>query len=148
MDRLFDFRKSQARWNRLWEKSGVFAPEVPSSKEPFVIVLPPPNVTGVLTVGHVLGATVMDLLIRWNRMKGFNSLWIPGTDHAGIATQKVVEDELESLGRKRREMTREEFLEYCWAWKDRQHDRIIEQLSNLGCAKTRNKFYIFFPIKS
>lgn len=109
-------------------------PEVPSSRKPFVIVLPPPNVTGVLTVGHVLGATVMDLLIRWNRMKGFNILWLPGTDHAGIATQKVVEDELESEGIRRRDMGREEFVDRCWDWKDRQHDRIVEQLNNLGCA--------------
>jgi valyl-tRNA synthetase len=134
MDRLFDFTQSQERWNKRWAESGVFTADADSKREPFVIILPPPNVTGVLTVGHVLGATVMDLLIRWNRMSGRNSLWLPGTDHAGIATQKVVENQLLGEGKKRTEMSRDEFLAHCWEWKDRHHARIVEQLNNLGCA--------------
>ncbi|MFH1756176.1 MAG: valine--tRNA ligase, partial [Candidatus Latescibacterota bacterium] len=134
MDRLFDFKKSQARWNEEWSRSKVLTPDAASPREPFVIILPPPNVTGVLTVGHVLGATVMDLLIRWKRMCGFNSLWLPGTDHAGIATQKVVENHLLTEGKKRTEMGRDEFLTHCWIWKERHHARIVEQLNNLGCA--------------
>ena len=134
MDKLFDFKKSQQRWNKIWSESGVFTADAASKRDPFVIVLPPPNVTGVLTVGHVLGATVMDLLIRWKRMSGFNSLWLPGTDHAGIATQKVVENQLLKEGKKRAQIGREEFLSHCWAWKERHHGRIVEQLKNLGCA--------------
>jgi valyl-tRNA synthetase len=134
MDKLFDFKKSQKRWNQKWSQSGVFTADADSERQPFVIILPPPNVTGVLTVGHVLGASVMDLLVRWKRMSGFNSLWLPGTDHAGIATQKVVENQLLSEGKQRTEMGREEFLSHCWEWKDRHHARIVEQLNNLGCA--------------
>jgi len=134
MDRLFDFKTSQKRWNRRWAESGLFTADEDSKRDPFVIILPPPNVTGVLTVGHVLGASVMDLLIRWKRMSGCNSLWLPGTDHAGIATQKVVENQLLAEGKKRTEMSREEFLSRCWEWKDRHHARIVEQLTNLGCA--------------
>jgi valyl-tRNA synthetase len=134
MDKLFDFKKSQKRWNKIWSERGVFKADAASERDPFVIILPPPNVTGVLTVGHVLGATVMDLLIRWKRMSGFDSLWLPGTDHAGIATQKVVENQLLKEGKKRTEIGREEFLTHCWAWKDRHHARIVEQLDNLGCA--------------
>ncbi len=134
MDKHFDSRSAQARWNEAWEKSGIFRPRDDSDREPFVIILPPPNVTGVLHVGHVLGDTVQDHLIRWKRMKGYNTLWLPGTDHAGIATQKVVEDELLKKGIKRADMSREEFLRHAWEWKDRHHDVIVEQLRNLGCA--------------
>jgi valyl-tRNA synthetase len=134
MDRLFDFNKSQKKWNQVWTDSGVFTPDPDSNADSFVITLPPPNVTGILTVGHVLGVSVMDLLIRWNKMRGFNSLWLPGTDHAGIATQKVVENQLLKESKKRLEIGREKFLEQCWKWKDHHHDRIVEQLNNLGCA--------------
>jgi valyl-tRNA synthetase len=134
MDKHFEFKTAQAKWNQVWEQRGIFAPERDDAKPPFVVILPPPNVTGVLHVGHVLGDTVQDHLIRWKRMCGYNTLWLPGTDHAGIATQKVVEDALLERGLKRAEMTRERFLEHAWEWKDEKHDVIVEQLRNLGCA--------------
>jgi valyl-tRNA synthetase len=134
MDKHFDPRAAQARWNRVWEDRGVFAPDDDSPREAFVIILPPPNVTGVLHVGHILGDTVQDHLIRWQRMRGYNTLWLPGTDHAGIATQKVLEDALLKQGKRRAEMSREEFLRYAWQWKERHHTRIVEQMTDLGCA--------------
>jgi len=134
MEKHFDPAAARARWNRAWDESGLFKPDDASSRPAFVIILPPPNVTGVLHVGHVLGDTVQDQLIRWKRMCGFNTLWIPGTDHAGIATQKVVEAALAKEGKKRTDMSREEFLTHAWAWKEHHHDRIVEQMKQLGCA--------------
>ena len=134
MEKHFDPAAVQPRWNRLWESRGVFSPDAHSDRPPFVIILPPPNVTGVLHVGHILGDTVQDLLIRWKHMQGYDTLWLPGTDHAGIATQKVVEDALLREGKRRAEMTREEFLEHAWKWKEHHHARIVEQMKNLGCA--------------
>jgi len=147
LDRLFDFKRAQERWNAEWEKSGAFTPDVPSAKEPFVIILPPPNVTGILHVGHVLGDSVQDLLIRWKRMQGFNALFVPGTDHAGIATQKVVESDLEARGLRRKELGREEFLEQAWAWKEKHHKHIVAQLKKLGCSLdwTREAFTLDEP---
>ena len=134
MDKHFESKTAQARWNDTWEKSGIFEPRAESGEDPFVIILPPPNVTGVLHVGHVLGNTVQDHLIRWKRMRGYDTLWVPGSDHAGIATQKVVEDALLKEGTRRADMTREEFQEQAWKWKDAKHDVIVDQLRNLGCA--------------
>jgi valyl-tRNA synthetase len=134
MEKHFDPAAARARWNRAWEDARVFVPRDDAPGDPFVIILPPPNVTGVLHVGHVLGDTVQDHLIRWKHMCGFNTLWIPGTDHAGIATQKVVENALIKEGRKRADMSREEFLEQAWKWKEHHHGRIVEQMKQLGCA--------------
>jgi valyl-tRNA synthetase len=147
MEKHFDPNAAQAKWNRAWEEAHLFTPEGDGESEPFVIILPPPNVTGVLHVGHVLGNTVQDHLIRWKRMKGYDTLWIPGSDHAGIATQKVVEDALVKQGKTRAEMTREEFLEHAWRWKDERHGVIVEQLRDLGCALdwTREAFTLDEP---
>jgi valyl-tRNA synthetase len=134
MDKHFDSKSSQAKWNDAWEKAGLFRPRGGTRKGPFTIILPPPNVTGVLHVGHVLGDAVQDHLIRWKRMCGYDTLWLPGSDHAGIATQKVVEDALLEEGKRRADMTRERFLEHAWQWKDEKHGVIVEQLRNLGCA--------------
>jgi len=134
MDKHFDAGRAQARWNAVWDERRIFAPDDQSNRDPFVVVLPPPNVTGVLHVGHILGDTVQDLLIRWRHMRGANTLWIPGTDHAGIATQKVVENALLAEGRRRQDMPREEFLQHAWHWKDEHHARIVDQMKNLGCA--------------
>lgn len=134
MDKHFEPKTSQAKWNGVWEKAGVFAPAEDTDRESFVVILPPPNVTGVLHVGHVLGDTIQDHIVRWNRMRGYNALWIPGADHAGIATQKVVENSLLDQGKKRADMTREEFLEHAWEWKESKHGVIVEQLRNLGCG--------------
>lgn len=130
----FDFTSAQKHWNAVWEQRGIFTPDAHSAAETFVIVLPPPNVTGILHVGHVLGDSVQDLLIRWKHMLGYTTLYVPGTDHAGIATQKVVEKDLEKKGVDRSELTREAFLEAAWEWKDKHHKHIVSQLKNLGCA--------------
>ena len=128
MDKHFDHKTSQARWNTEWEESGVFAPKGDGS-DPFVIILPPPNVTGVLHVGHVLGDTVQDMLIRWKRMRGFDTLWLPGTDHAGIATQTKVERQIrDDEGKSRRDLGRDEFLKRVWEWKEKHGGIIINQL--------------------
>jgi valyl-tRNA synthetase len=134
MEKHFDPAAARKRWNREWDARGVFRPDAASSKPIFVVTLPPPNVTGVLHVGHILGDTVQDHLIRWKRMSGFNTLWIPGTDHAGIATQKVVETALAKQGKRRADMTREELLAEAWKWKEHHHTRIVEQMKQLGCA--------------
>jgi len=147
MEKHFDPAGARARWNREWDSRGIFPPDDDSDREPFVIILPPPNVTGVLHVGHILGDTVQDQLIRWKRMSGYNTLWIPGTDHAGIATQKVVETALAKEGKSRADMTREEFLAQAWKWKDHHHARIAEQMKQLGCAFdwTREAFTLDEP---
>ena len=134
MEKHFDPAAARQRWNHAWDEARLFAPDESSAATPFVITLPPPNVTGVLHVGHILGDTVQDQLIRFKRMTGFNTLWIPGTDHAGIATQKVVEKALLKDGKKRLDMTREEFLAEAWKWKEHHHERIVEQMKQLGCA--------------
>jgi len=115
-----------------WEESGYFKSEDRSTKPPFCIILPPPNVTGFLHIGHALDHTIQDCLIRWKRMNGFNALWMPGTDHAGIATQNVVEKELKKEGLSREKLGREKFLERVWAWKKQYGDRIYRQMRRLG----------------
>ncbi len=117
-----------------WEKGGYFVAEEVSDKPPFCIVLPPPNVTGALHMGHALTATVQDLLTRWRRMQGYNALWLPGTDHAGIATQMVVERQLRNEGTDRHALGRERFLERVWEWKERFGGRIQEQHKRLGAS--------------
>lgn len=125
-----------------WEKSGLFECNPDSDKEPFTIVIPPPNVTGVLHVGHAMFVTLQDILTRWKRMKGFDTLWLPGTDHAGIATQMVVSKELQKEGVSKKDIGREKFLEYVWKWKKEKGDTILLQLRKLGasCDWSRTKF--------
>jgi valyl-tRNA synthetase len=115
-----------------WEKSGYFKAEDSSQKPPFSIILPPPNVTGFLHLGHALDHTIQDLLIRWKRMSGFNAMWLPGTDHAGIATQTVVEKELKKQTITRHQLGREKFVEKVWEWKHEYGDRIYNQMRRLG----------------
>ncbi len=115
-----------------WESKGYFKAQDVSTKPPFCIILPPPNVTGQLHMGHALDHTIQDVLIRWKRMSGFNALWLPGTDHAGIATQMVVERELKKKGESRREMGREEFVARVWEWKRQYGSRIYAQMKRLG----------------
>ena len=123
-------------WYRYWEEGGFFhaAPEAVTSgdKQPFVIPMPPPNVTGRLHMGHGLQDTVQDLLIRYKRMQGFEALWIPGMDHAGIATQNVVERTLKKEGGDRKEIGREAFLEHVWNWKEEYGGIILQQKRRLG----------------
>lgn len=115
-----------------WEKSGYFKAQDKSTKPPFSIILPPPNVTGFLHLGHALDHTIQDLLIRWKRMSGFNTMWLPGTDHAGIATQSVVEKELRKTNVTRHSLGREKFVEKIWDWKHEYGDRIYGQMRRLG----------------
>ncbi|HEY6100932.1 MAG TPA: class I tRNA ligase family protein, partial [Anaeromyxobacter sp.] len=126
----------ESRWYPFWMARGCFhGDEKDRSRPPFSIVLPPPNVTGSLHLGHALTATLQDVLIRWKRMSGFNTLWLPGTDHAGIATQMIVEKELKKTEKKsRHDLGREEFLRRVWAWKQKFGSRIGEQHKALGAA--------------
>ena len=124
----------EARWYPIWEKHGYFRPELPSKKKPFSIVIPPPNVTGSLHMGHALDITLQDVMVRMKRMERFNTLWVPGTDHAGIATQVVVERQLAAEGKTKAEVGREEFLRRVWRWKEESGGTIIRQLKRLGAS--------------
>lgn len=126
----------------LWENKKVFSSEDQSTKPPFSVVLPPPNVTGQLHIGHALNHTLQDILARWKRMSGFNVMWLPGTDHAGIATQGVVERQLSQEGQTRQGIGREKFTEKVWEWKEKYGNRIVEQMKLLGesCDWDRFKF--------
>jgi valyl-tRNA synthetase len=125
----------EARWFRTWDQEGCFKPEsVQPGNGVFVVVIPPPNVTGVLHMGHALNNTLQDVLVRFNRMQGKRALWVPGTDHAGIATQNAVEKTLAKEGKRREDLGREAFIERTWAWKETYGGRIVEQLQRLGCS--------------
>lgn len=133
----------EGRTYQWWESSGFFKAQDQSTKPPFSIILPPPNVTGFLHMGHALDHTIQDMLIRWKRMNGFNTMWLPGTDHAGIATQSVVERELKKDGGvTRHQLGREKFVEKVWDWKHQYGDRIYSQMRRLGdsCDWDRSVF--------
>lgn len=132
----------ESKWYSRWEEKGYFHAEVDKNKEPFSIVMPPPNVTGALHMGHALDNTMQDILIRWKRMQGYNTLWMPGTDHAGIATQAKVEEQLAKEGLSKYDLGREKFLERVWDWKNTYGDRITKQLRRLGasCDWQRERF--------
>lgn len=138
----FEPSQFEGKWYAIWEKSGAFTPKLPSSKPPFVILIPPPNVTGKLHIGHALQFTLQDVMIRFKRMDGFNALWLPGTDHAGIATQVMVERELAKEGLSRHQLGREKFLERMWSWKHQYASNISSQAKALGasCDWTRERF--------
>ncbi len=122
----------EAKWGPLWEQSGVYEPTLDASKPSFSIQLPPPNVTGTLHMGHAFNQTIMDSLTRYHRMKGANTLWLPGTDHAGIATQIVVERQLQELGQNRHELGRKNFVARVWEWKQRSGATITQQMRRMG----------------
>ena len=124
----------EKKWYATWEKAGLFAPDDSGVGDPFVITLPPPNVTGILHIGHCLGNSIQDTLIRWSRMRGRPTLWIPGTDHASIATEQIVTRQMADEGIDKREVGRDVFLEKAWAWKERTHARISKQIRRLGCS--------------
>nr|WP_295659493.1 valine--tRNA ligase [Polymorphobacter sp.] len=133
IDKTFDPAEIEARLYAHWESTGAFRPERPDAK-PFTIVIPPPNVTGSLHIGHALDNTLQDVLIRYHRLKGRDALWVVGTDHAGIATQMVVERTIAAQGLKRAEMSREAFLSHVWEWKAQSGDTITRQLRRLGAS--------------
>src|SRR5210317_912845 len=118
----------ERKWYQEWEESGYFRADENSTKPHYAIVIPPPNVTGVLHMGHALNNTLQDILVRWKRMSVFEVLWMPGTDHAGIATQNVVEKQLAGEGCDRHALGREKFVERVWQWREESGGKIIEQL--------------------
>jgi valyl-tRNA synthetase len=134
LEKNFNFAEVEARQYPQWEKSGAFAAQPESNKERFTIMMPPPNVTGSLHMGHALNMTLQDILTRYNRMKGKDALWMPGTDHAGIATQLVVERQLDAEGKKRADLGREKFLERVWEWKAYSGGTITSQIRRLGAT--------------
>src|SRR3954452_24549267 len=136
MPKAYDFRETEQRLYAWWAENGWFKPEAAAdpAADPFVIAIPPPNVTGELHLGHAMFVSIEDLMIRYERMRGKASLWIPGTDHAGIATQLQVERMLRSEGTSRAEVGREEFLRRTWAWKEKYGGQIVQQLRRLGAS--------------
>ena len=142
IDKTYDAAATETKLYERWESSGAFACDVTSTKQPFTIMMPPPNVTGSLHMGHALTFTLQDILVRYQRMKGRDVLWQPGTDHAGIATQMVVERELATQKLNRRDMGREAFLEKVWEWKAKSGGTITQQLRRLGasCDWSRERF--------
>src|SRR6201989_103216 len=124
----------EARWAPLWEQSGVYEPTLDPAKPSFSIQLPPPNVTGTLHMGHAFNQTIMDSLTRYHRMLGENTLWVPGTDHAGIATQIVVERQLDAQKVSRHDLGREKFVERVWEWKQQSGSTITNQVRRLGAS--------------
>ena len=134
LTKSYDPTQIESKWTTRWIEGGYFHADENSDKPPFCIVIPPPNVTGSLHMGHALFATLQDVFTRWKRLAGFEALWLPGTDHAGIATQMLVERHLRKDGIEAQDIGREKFLEHVWAWKDRYHDRITTQLKTMGVS--------------
>ena len=135
LPKSFEPKNVEFKQYHFWKSNNFFSSSASSNADPYCIVIPPPNVTGVLHMGHALVNVLQDILIRWKRMKGYAALWIPGTDHAGIATQTVVERHLiATTGKRRIDFSREEFLSHVWQWKKERETRIIEQLKFLGCS--------------
>ena len=142
MPKGYEPKEVEEKWYKYWEESGLFRAEAKSDRKPFCIVIPPPNVTGSLHMGHALNNTLQDILCRFKKMQGYNVLWQPGTDHAGIATQNVVERELAAKGTDRHQVGREKFIELVWEWREKYGGVIINQLKRLGssCDWSRERF--------
>jgi len=142
MPKGYEPKDVEDRWYTYWEENHLFRAQATSEKEPYCIVIPPPNVTGSLHMGHALNNTLQDILCRFKRMKGYNVLWQPGTDHAGIATQNVVEKDLAQKGLDRHQIGREEFIKRVWEWREKYGGMILNQLKRLGssCDWSRERF--------
>ncbi|PYS26312.1 MAG: valine--tRNA ligase, partial [Acidobacteria bacterium] len=140
--KTYDAREVEGRWYQWWESKGFFRADAKSRKPVFAIVIPPPNVTGSLHMGHMLNHTVHDVIVRRRRMMGFNTLWLPGMDHAGIGTQNVVEKELKKEGLTRHDLGREKFIERVWQWKEQYGGIILKQIRRIGasCDWSRERF--------
>ena len=130
----YNHQQEEKKISDFWIKKGLFKPKKNKLKKNFSIVIPPPNITGKLHMGHALNNSLQDVLVRFNRMKGYETLWQPGTDHAGIATQAVVENNLEKEGISKNDLGREKFIEKVWAWKKESGGIILDQLKKLGCS--------------
>lgn len=139
---VYSPESTESKWYEVWEKQGLFGSGPDPKRPPYTIVIPPPNVTGSLHMGHALNNTLQDILIRWKRMTGHNTLWIPGTDHGGIATQNVVEKLLKKEGKTRHDLGRDAFLKRMWQWRRESGDTILYQLRKLGsaCDWSRTRF--------
>ncbi len=142
INKIYEPQEIEKKWYQFWTEKNYFAPKKDETKKPYTIVIPPPNVTGILHMGHVLNNTLQDVMIRYKRMTGVPTLWIPGVDHAGIATQNVVERELAKEGKTRHDLGREELLKRIWKWKEEKGGIIIDQLKQLGasCDWSRERF--------
>jgi valyl-tRNA synthetase len=140
--KAYESGKIEKKWYDFWLKQGYFSPKIDPEKKPFVIIMPPPNVTGELHLGHALTATLEDIMVRWHRMRGEPALWLPGTDHAGIATQVVVEQQLAKQGQTKEKIGRENFTKLTWEWanKSRENIRYQHQLLGASCDWTRERF--------
>jgi valyl-tRNA synthetase len=142
LEKSYDPTGIEEKWYEFWENHNFFTASEESEAKPYSIVIPPPNVTGVLHMGHALNITIQDIVCRFRRLSGDNVLWMPGTDHAGIATQNVVEKDLAQKGKTRDELGRDEFIESVWKWKEVSGGAIINQLKRLGasCDWSRERF--------
>jgi len=142
LSKTYNPKDVEDKWYSWWESKNLFHATVNKEKIPYTIVIPPPNITGILTMGHVLNNTLQDIFVRWKRMNGFEACWIPGTDHAGIATQNAVEKSLAKEGKHRRDIGREKFIELVWQWREKYGSTIIRQLRKLGvsCDWERERF--------
>ena len=142
MDKHYDPKAVETKWYAWWEKRGLFHADPAQGGEPYCVMIPPPNVTGILHMGHALNNAIQDILVRWRRMEGRNTLWMPGTDHAGIATQNVVEKALRKEGTGRHDLGREAFVQRVWAWRKEYGGTIVHQLRQLGasCDWPRERF--------
>ena len=134
LSKQYNPKETEDKWYKFWKENQLFSAKPSAHKLPYCIMIPPPNVTGILHMGHALNNTIQDILIRYKKMKGFATLWMPGTDHAGIATQNVVEKSLAKDGLKRHDLGREQFVNKVWEWKQLYGATIINQLKKIGCA--------------
>ena len=142
MNKIYNPKDVEEKWYKFWEDQGYFRANFKEDRPLFSVVIPPPNITGSLHMGHALNTTIQDILVRWKRMSGYNTLWLPGTDHAGIATQNVVEREIASEGSSRNEYGRKRFIERVWKWREQYGRTIVYQLKRLGgsCDWSRERF--------
>lgn len=130
----YDYKTIEDKWRNFWEDRKIYHSKVNKEKQKFSVVIPPPNVTGILHIGHILNNTIQDIYCRWKRMLGFEVCWVPGMDHAGISTQIMVEKSLDQQGKSRKNFTREEFLKFVWDWKEKHGGIILKQLRKLGVS--------------
>ena len=134
MSKTYNPQEFEEKLYENWLKIGCFEAKVDKKKEPFTIVIPPPNITGQLHMGHALNDTIQDVIVRFKRMQGYSTLWLPGTDHASIATEVKIVEKMKSEGLSKNDVGREGFLERAWDWKRQYGGRIIDQLKRLGCS--------------
>src|SRR5690606_26759252 len=142
LEKHFNPTEVEERWSAYWITHLLFQPDMKKNSPSFCMVIPPPNITGSLHIGHALNTTLQDIIARWRRMQGLKTLWLPGTDHAGIATQNVVERQLALDGLSREQLSRQAFIERTWKWRCQSGDTILQQLKQLGasCDWTRIRF--------